>query len=159
MTGAELVVSKDSQEVTQFSRSVVSDFLWPPWTAALQASLSLTSSQSLLKLISIELVMPSNHPILWCPLLLLLSIFPSIWVFSNESVLCIRWPKNWLGALGSMEGVGGDLRVKGMLGPKEEEGHRKSGRERKEWNCIGVRIDCRCQGKIVSQFWKMYIYP
>ena len=66
-----------------------------PWTAALQASLSITNSQSLLKLISIELVMPSNHLILCRPLLLLPSIFPSIRVFSNESVLRIRWLKNW----------------------------------------------------------------
>ena len=63
-----------------------------PWTAACQASLSITYSQSLLKLMSIELVMPSNHLILCHPLLLLPSIFPSIRVFSNESVLCIRWP-------------------------------------------------------------------
>ena len=62
-----------------------------PWTAACQSSLSITNSQSLLKLMSIELVMPSNHLILCCPLLLLPSIFPSIRVFSNESVLCIRW--------------------------------------------------------------------
>ena len=56
---------------------------------------SITSSQSLLKLMSIELVMPSNHLILCCPLLLLPSVIPSIKVFSNESVLCIRWPKYW----------------------------------------------------------------
>ena len=66
-----------------------------PWTAAHQASLSITSSQRLLKLMSIELVMPSNHPIPCCPLLLLPSIFPSIRVFSNESALHIRWPKDW----------------------------------------------------------------
>ena len=66
-----------------------------PWTAARQASLSITNSQSLLKLMSIKLVMPSNHLILCCPLLLLPSIFPSIRVFSKESVLCIRWPKYW----------------------------------------------------------------
>ena len=66
-----------------------------PWTAACQASLSITSSQSLLKLMSIELVMPSNHFILCCPLLLLPSIFPSKWVFLNESILQIRWPKYW----------------------------------------------------------------
>ena len=66
-----------------------------PWTAACQASLSITSSQSLLKLISIESVMPSNHLILCHPLLLLPSIFPSIRVFSNEPVLHIRWPKYW----------------------------------------------------------------
>ena len=66
-----------------------------PWTAARQASLSNTISQSLHKLMSIELVMPSNHLIFCCPLLLPPSIFPSISVFSNESVLCIRWPKYW----------------------------------------------------------------
>ena len=66
-----------------------------PWTAARQASLSFTISKSLLYLMSIESVTPSNHLILCCPLLLLPSIFPSIRVFSNESVLCIRWPKYW----------------------------------------------------------------
>ena len=66
-----------------------------PWTAACQASLSIANSWSLLKLMSIKSVMPSNHLILCCPLLLLPSIFPSIRVFSNESVLCIRWPKYW----------------------------------------------------------------
>ena len=66
-----------------------------PWTAACQASLSISNSQSLLKLMSIESVMPSNHLILCRPLLLQLSIFPSIRVFSNESVLRIRWPKYW----------------------------------------------------------------
>ena len=65
------------------------------WTAAHQASLSISYSQSLLKLMSIESVMPSNHLILCCPLLLLASIFPSIRVFSDESVLPIRWPKYW----------------------------------------------------------------
>ena len=66
-----------------------------PWTAAHQASLSITNSQSLLKLMSIESVKPLNHLILCCPLLLLHSIFPSLRVFSNESVLRIRWPKYW----------------------------------------------------------------
>ena len=66
-----------------------------PWTAARQASLSFTISKSLLYLMSIESVTPSNHLILCCPLLLLPSIFPSIRVFSHESVLCIRWPKYW----------------------------------------------------------------
>ena len=66
-----------------------------PWTAARQASLSITNSCSLLKFMSTELVMFSNHLILCHPLLLLPSIFPSISVFSNESVLHIRWPKNW----------------------------------------------------------------
>ena len=66
-----------------------------PWTAARQASLSFANSQSLPKLMSIESVMPSNHLILCCPLLLLPSIFPSIKVFSDESVLHIRWPKYW----------------------------------------------------------------
>ena len=64
-------------------------------TAAHQASLSITNSWSLLQIMSIKMVMPSSHPILCCPLLLLPSIFPNIRVFSNESVLHIRWPKNW----------------------------------------------------------------
>ena len=66
-----------------------------PWTAAHQASLSIPNTQSLLKLMSIELLMPSNHLTLCHPLLLLPSVFPSISVFSNESVLRIRWPKYW----------------------------------------------------------------
>ena len=66
-----------------------------PWAPACQASLSITNSQSLLKLMSIESVMPSNYLILCHPLFFLPSIFPSISVFSNESVLCIRWPKYW----------------------------------------------------------------
>ena len=66
-----------------------------PWTVARQASLSITNSRSLLKLMSIESVMSSNHLILCRPLLLPPSIFPSISVFSNKSVLCIRWPKYW----------------------------------------------------------------
>ena len=78
--------------VSQFSYSVVSDSA-TPWTAARQASLSVTNSWSLLKLMSIELVMSSNHLILCRPLLLLPLVFPSIRVFSNESVLHIRWPK------------------------------------------------------------------
>ena len=66
-----------------------------PWTTACQASLSITNSWSPPKLMSIQLVMPSNHLILCCPLLLLSSIFPSIRVFSSESALCIRWLKYW----------------------------------------------------------------
>ena len=78
-----------------FSRPVVSDSLQPPWTAAHQASLSITNPQRLLKLMSAESVMLSNHLILCHPLLLLPSLFPSIRVISNESVLHIRWPKYW----------------------------------------------------------------
>ena len=78
----------------QFSCSAVSDSA-TQWTAALQASLSITISRSLLRLISIELVMPSSHLILCLPLLLLPSIIPSIRVFSNESVPHIWWPKYW----------------------------------------------------------------
>ena len=78
-----------------FTHSVMSDSLWPPWTAAHQASMSITNSWSLLKLMSIESVMPSKHLILCRPLFLLPSIFPSIRVFSNKSVLRIRWPKYW----------------------------------------------------------------
>ena len=76
----------------QFSHSVMSDSV-TPWTVAHQASLSITNSRSLLKLISIKSVMPSNHLVLCHPLLLLPSIFPSIRVFSNESVLRIKWSK------------------------------------------------------------------
>ena len=78
----------------QFSHSVVSDSA-TPWTAAHQASLSITDSRSLLKLTSIESVMPSNHLILCRPSLLSPSVFPSIRVFSNESVLHVRWPEYW----------------------------------------------------------------
>ena len=78
----------------EFSCSVVSDSA-TPWTAACQASLSITNSWSLLKLMSIESLMPSNHLILCRPLLLLPLTFPSIRIFSIESVLCIRWPKYW----------------------------------------------------------------
>ena len=78
----------------QFSRSVVSDSV-TPWTATCQLSLSITNSQNLFKLMSIKSVMPLNHLILCHPLLLLPSIFCSIRVFSNRSVLCIRWPKYW----------------------------------------------------------------
>ena len=78
----------------QLSRSVVSDSEIP-WTAAHQACLSITNSQSLLKLMSIESVKPSNHLILCRPLLLPPLVFHSISIFSNESALCIRWPKCW----------------------------------------------------------------
>ena len=82
------VCSEHSSVLVQFLSRV--RFFETPWTAAHPASLSITNSGSLLKLMS---VMPSNHLILFCPLLLLPSIFPSISVFSNESVLYIRWPK------------------------------------------------------------------
>ena len=78
----------------QFRRSVMSDSA-TPWTAACQASLSITSSQSLPKLMSIESVMPSSHLILCRPLILLPPIPPNIRVFSNESTLRMRWPKYW----------------------------------------------------------------
>ena len=84
--------SSVSQSVQSLSRVRLFVILW---TAARQASLSITNPQSLLKLMSIELLMPSNHLILCCPLLLPSSIFPSIRVFSNESVLGIKWPKYW----------------------------------------------------------------
>ena len=82
----------------QFSSIQLLSCVWlfvTPWTTACQASLSIINSQSLLKLMSIEAVMPSNHLILCHPLLYLPSIFPSIRVFSNESAVCIRWPKFW----------------------------------------------------------------
>ena len=78
----------------QFSHSVMSNSA-NQWTTAYQASLSITNSRSILKLMPIESVMPCNRLILWCLLFLLPSIFPSIRVFSNESVLRIRWPKYW----------------------------------------------------------------
>ena len=86
---------KQLDSSVQFSLSVLSDSLQPPWTAAHQASLSITNPQRLLKLMSAESVMLSNHLILCHPLLLLPSLFPSIRVISNESVLHIRWPKYW----------------------------------------------------------------
>ncbi|CAM9812483.1 unnamed protein product [Rangifer tarandus platyrhynchus] len=85
---------KEEMNSVQFRRSVMSDSA-TPWTAAHQTSLSIAASQSLLKLMSIESVMPSCYLILCCPLLLLPSIFPSIRIFSNESALRIRWPKYW----------------------------------------------------------------
>ena len=88
------IVCSISTVSVQFIRSFVSDFV-TPWTAARQASLCITNSQSTLKLMSIMSVMPSNHLILCLPLLLLPSIFPRSRVFSKESVLCIRWPKYW----------------------------------------------------------------
>ena len=82
----------------QFSSVQLLNCVWlfaTPWTEAHQASLFITNSQNLLKLMSTRLVMPSNHLILYHPLLFLPSIFPSIRVYSNQSVLCIRWPKYW----------------------------------------------------------------
>ena len=82
----------------QFSSVLSLSRVWlfaTPWTIAQQAPLSITNSRSLPKLMSIESVMPSNHHILCCPLLLLPSIFPSIRVFSNKSAFRIRWPKYW----------------------------------------------------------------
>ena len=110
----------------QFSHLVKSDSV-TPWSAARQASLSITNSRSLLKLMSIESVMPSNHLILCCPLLLLTSIFPIISVFSDESVLCISWPKYWSFSFSTSPSVAepsttfrvGELRVIMPAGPEE----------------------------------------
>ena len=82
-------------ESFQFSSVAQLCLFETPWTAACHASLSIINSRSLLKLMSFESVMPSNHLILFCPLLLPPSVFPSIRVFSIESVLHIRWPKYW----------------------------------------------------------------
>ena len=87
------IVQKNLVQFSSVSRSVVSDSLWPPWTAAHQASLSTTNSESLLKLMSIESVMPSNHLVLCRPVLL--KNLCQHQVFSSESVLRIRWPKYW----------------------------------------------------------------
>ena len=89
-----IIMLKVCFSVVQFSHSVMSDFV-SPWTTAWQASLSITNSWSLLKLMSIKSAMPFSHLILCRPLHLLPSVFPSIRVFSSESVLCIRWPKHW----------------------------------------------------------------
>ena len=94
----EMNSSMKQKQTHQFSSVQSLNRVWlfvAPWTAACQASLSITNPQSLLKLMSIVLVMPSNHLILCHPFLRLPSIFPSIRVFSNESVLHIRWPKYW----------------------------------------------------------------
>ena len=96
-----MVISIDAEKAfdkIQYSSVQSLSRIWlfaTPWTAACQASLSITNSQSLPKLMSIQSVMPSNHLIVCCPLLLLPSIFPSIRVFSNESALHMRWPKDW----------------------------------------------------------------
>ena len=92
MNPRQMAVTKSGSSVHSLSHVRLSV---TPWTAARQASLSITSSRSLLKLMSIEAVMPSNHLILRRPLLFPPSIFPNIRVFSNESVLHIRWPKYW----------------------------------------------------------------
>ena len=83
------------KDISQFSHSVISDSLRPHGMRAHPASLSISNSQSLFRLMSMESVMPSNHLILYRPLLFLPSIFSSIRVFSGESVLHIRWPKYW----------------------------------------------------------------
>ena len=91
---SSIIKHRNTINSVQFSRSAVSDFV-PPWTATHQASLSIINSQSLLKFMSTESVMPSTH-LIFCHLLLFPpSIFPSIRVFTNESVLHIRWPKYW----------------------------------------------------------------
>ena len=92
------ITEKNKEAITNISSVQSLSRIWlfaTPWTTARQASLSITNAQSLLKLISIESVMPSNHFILCCPLLLPPSIFPSVRVFSSESALRIRWPKYW----------------------------------------------------------------
>ena len=89
------ILFNQSLSSVQFSRSFIFDSLRSPWTAACQASLTITKSWSLIKLMSIELVMPSNNLNLHRPLFLLPSIFSSIRVFSNESTLHMRWPKYW----------------------------------------------------------------
>ena len=95
-----IIMLKVCFSVVQFSHSVMSDFV-SPWTTAWQASLSITNSWSLLKLMSIKSAVPFSHLILCRPLLLLPPIPPSIRVFSNESTLRVRWPKYWSSALAS----------------------------------------------------------
>ena len=91
----ELVMDRESWRATVLSHFSRVRLFATPWTTAHQASLSITNSQNLLKLMSIKSVMPSNHLILCHPLLLLPSIFPSIRAFSNDSALRVRWPKYW----------------------------------------------------------------
>jgi len=96
--GVAIIVNNRVRNAVQFSSVHSLSCVWlfvTPWTATHQASLSITNSHSLLKLMSIESVMPSNHLIFCHHLLLLSSIFPRIKIFSNESVLCMRWPKYW----------------------------------------------------------------
>ena len=93
--GRAAITNYYSVQSVQFSHSSHVQLFATPWSAAYKAYLSITNSRSILKLMSIKSVMPSNHLILYHPLLLPPSIFPSIRVFSNESALCIRWPKNW----------------------------------------------------------------
>ena len=91
-------ITKSRDNLVQISSVQSLTYVWllaTPWTVAHQASLSITNSQSLLKLMSIESVMPSSHLILCRPIVLPPSIFPSIRVFSNESVVPIRWPEYW----------------------------------------------------------------
>ena len=95
LTEEETGSCSDGRGHAQFSSLSHVQLFVTSWTAAHRASLSIINSCSLLKLMSIESVMPSNHLILCCPLLFLPSIFPSIRVFSNESVLHIRWPRYW----------------------------------------------------------------
>ena len=94
--GTNIIIEQTEYQFSSVTQSLSHVRLFvTPWIAARQTSLSITNSQNLLKLMSIELVMPSNHLILCRHLLLLLSLFPSIRVFSNESVLRISWPKYW----------------------------------------------------------------
>ena len=88
-------ISYSSCQFSQFSHSVVSDSLWPPWIAAHQASLSITNSRSSLRLTPTKSVMPSSHLILCRPLLLLPPVPPSIRAFSSESTCSMRWPEYW----------------------------------------------------------------
>ena len=88
-------LQKALKDVVVFQLLTCVQLFATPWTAALQVSLSLLSPGIWLRFMSLELVMPSNHLILCCPLLLLPSTFPSIRIFSSESALCIRWPKYW----------------------------------------------------------------
>ena len=109
-TSADQVLSDNTLGLTRWQFSSVQSLsrVWlfaTPWTAACQSSLSITNSWNLFKLMFIESVMPSNQLILCCPLLLLLSIFPRIRVFSSESALHIRWPKYWTSASASVRSM------------------------------------------------------
>ena len=134
-----------------------------PWTAAHQASLSLTNSQSLLKLMSIELVMPSkNHLILCCPLFLPPSIFPSIRVFSNELVPRIRWPKYWSFSFS----ISPSNEYSGLISLEEvengrAEGSSTTGDKEQAATSLMPDIDGTCSGSLLewdvcSHLWKVH---
>ena len=132
------------------------------WTAARQASLSIANSWSLLKLMSIESVMPSNHLILCCSLLLLPSIFPSIRVFSNESVLCIRWPKYWRFSISPSDEYSGLISFRmGLVGspccPRDSEESSPTPQFR-SINSLALNFLCSPTLTSIHDYWKNHSF-